>query len=327
MNSKIESKKLTSVSSIQENLSTIYSSVESPVFLHTNDMVNIYIRILLPEELISKQNNNNVLNLENKRGNKIFNKTINKLILSNLLKSNNHLGVGNNNLNILTILNKIYNKKVNIVPIFINNSAGGMNEFIIGHKSIYSPYKYNITMNKLNKYIISNKTIIKNNFINKNSLYNMLYYNIINNLFNNSKIENSFEDIKVNMLEPFNSLYNSVINSDGECLKNSSLNIDKNNMILSNLNNRYITGYSIHYSGKLPKADSSARTLKRNTVTGTLNYSSSKGSSASASSFAPNTTAVSGIGGSNTISKTLYYYNNNGLASTKTTIAHAPINH
>lgn len=238
---------------VLNNKTTIESS--EPIFLHTNDKLNIYIRILIP--VLSQLRKGVIKN--NKIQSKYYNNIINKLL--------------SNNLKILTILSKLYNKKVNIIPVFIRNTAGGMNEFIIGSNNVYSPYKYNITMNKLNKYIIPKSNISKNRYINRNTLYNIMYYNYINNLLNN----NIESDILINNI----------------------------NTILPNINNRYITGYSIHYAGKLPKADSSARTMKRNTLIGTLHSS----------------------GGSiNTISKTLYSYNNNGLASTKATIAQAPSN-
>lgn len=241
-------------------LTTIFSS--EPLFLHTNDKLNIYIRILIPSKTNMKNNYNKIIS-------KHFINTINKFMEPNT----------NNNINIITILNKLYNKKVNIIPIFINNKAGGMNEFIIGNKSIYSPYKYNITINKLNKYIIPKSTITKNHYINKNSLYNIIYYNYIYNIFNINNSNKNIGDI---------------------------LHLNSNITILPNMNNRYITGYNLHYAGKLPKADSSARTIKRNNNIGSIH--------------SVNTSA----GSINTISKTFYSYNNNGLASTKATITHAP---
>lgn len=241
------------------NKTTIESS--DPIFLHTNDKLNIYIRILIPVLSINVSNKSGLSNRLN--NNKIQSKYYNNII-NNLLSKN---------LKILTILSKLYNKKVNIIPVFIRNTAGGMNEFIIGSNNVYSPYKYNITMNKLNKYIIPKSNISKSRYINRNNLYNIMYYNTINNI-----------------------LYNN---------KESDILINSINTILPNINNRYITGYNINYAGKLPKADSSSRTMKRNTLIGTLH---------------------SWGGSINTISKTLYSYNNNGLASTKATIAQAPSN-
>jgi len=164
-------------------------------------------------------------------------------------------------LNMINILSKLYNKEVNIIPILIKD--GGVSEFIISNRSVYSPYKYNLVINKLNKYIVPITNIISNNYINKNSLFNILYYNNINNINNNLVEYSNINDIMT---------------------------------ILPNLKNRYITGYILNYAGKLPKADSSARTTHILSMVGTLHNS-------------------------NKIHHTSYTVGNNGLSSTKATIA------
>lgn len=252
-------------------LTKIYSS--EPLFLHTNDRLDIYIRILLPKKLNSV---NHQLSGGDQKSNKnelsYYNKIINSLIYDNKILSNINNKTSSNYISIINILSKIYGKKVKIIPVGIKD--GGMSEFIVGNKTVYSPERRTeITINKLNKYIVSKSTILKNSYINKKTLYNILYYSYINNPLSLIEGDTNISN-KTN-----NELY--------------WLNIMT---ILPNLSNRYVTGYNLYYAGKLPKADSSARAIKRNTMIGTFQNS-------------------------NTISDTIYTYNNNGLASTKATIA------
>lgn len=275
-NSKRYNKSGGKLNSGDMELTKIYSS--EPLFLHRNDKLDIYIRILLPRKLnrdngqlggINQKSNKNELN--SPFGSRI----ISSLIYKDKISNNINNKTSSNYISIINILSKIYGKKVNIIPIAIKD--GGMSEFIVGNKTVYSPERRTeVTINKLNKYIVSKSTIIKNSYINKKTLYNILYYSYINNpLLLNDDNKNIYDvSNKTN-----NELY--------------WLNIMT---ILPNLNNRYVTGYNLYYAGKLPKADSSARAIKRNTMIGTFQNS-------------------------NTISDTIYTYNNNGLASTKATIA------
>lgn len=274
-NSKRYNKSGGKLNSGDMELTKIYSS--EPLFLHTNDRLDIYIRILLPKKL---NTGNRQLVGGNQKSNKnelnYYNSIINSLIYENNISNNINNKTSLNYISIINILSKIYGKKINIIPIAIKD--GGMSEFIVGNKTVYSPERRTeITINKLNKYIVSKSTIIKNSYINKKTLYNILYYSYINNPLSPLRGNSNIYDIsnKTNK----NELY--------------WLNIMT---ILPNLSNRYVTGYNLYYAGKLPKADSSARAIKRNTMIGTFQNS-------------------------NTISDTIYTYNNNGLASTKATIA------
>lgn len=226
----------------------IYTS--EPIFLHTNNKLNIIIRILIPNLFIGQQLGNPT-EVDNKKQNtQRSNNNINNIYnnIMNIILENDY------KINIINILTKIYNKKVIISPIIIKDN--GVNEFIASISAS------NTKINKYNKYIVPKSIIIKNNYININLIYNILYYNNIYKLFNNNNI----------------------------------FKLNNYMVILSNLNNRYITGYNIKYSGKLPKADSSSRTTSKLFNIGTSHNSK-------------------------LISNSYYSYNNNGLASTKAIIA------
>lgn len=233
---------------IRNNLTKIHTS--EPIFLHTNDNVKIYIRILLPKKRKYIKDNNKLNYLYHY-----------KIIINNL--------IFNNKISIINILNLIYNKKVIIIPIIVKYH--NMSEFIINNNKIYTfDFKGKRNIKKLHRFIFNKSNIENIKFTNNRSLFNILYINNINNnLLNNNNNNENY--INLNLL-----------------------NI--NNTILSNLNNRYIIGYNMLYAGKLPKADSSARSIKRNTMIGAFHNSN--------------------------ISKNIHYnYNRNGLASVIGTIA------
>lgn len=227
---------------IRDNLTKIHTS--EPIFLHTNDNVKIYIRILLPKK--RKFIKNNKLNY-------LYHY---KIIINNL--------IFNNKISIINILSSIYNKKVIIIPIIVKYH--NMSEFIINNNKIYTfDFKGKRNIKKLQRFVFNKSNIENIKFTNNRSLFNILYINNINNTL----LNNNYTNLNL-------------------------LNI--NNTILSNLNNRYIIGYNMLYAGKLPKADSSARAIKRNTMIGAFHNSN--------------------------ISKNIHYnYNRNGLASVIGTIA------
>jgi hypothetical protein len=145
-----------------------------PIFIHTNDSLNIIIRILLPYKGTTKYNYHYIT--------QIFLDTIISSIKSNKLIDNCNKTSTTDKIcdkicSVSSILSKIYNKRVTISPIIVK--TGGMNEFIASLPNSNRDSS-NIIINKYNKYIINKSTIIRNNYININSLHNILYYNYIN---------------------------------------------------------------------------------------------------------------------------------------------------
>ena len=227
-----------------------------PIFIHTNDSLNIIIRILLPYKGITKYNYHYITQI-------FLDIIISSIKDDKLIDNRNKTGTTDKIYSVSSILSKIYNKKVTILPIIVK--TGGMNEFIASLPNSNRDSS-NIIINKYNKYIINKSTIIRNNYININSLHNILYYNYINQWLKTQ--------------------------SDPVAIYYPGLSLNKILTILPNLTNRYITGYNIQYTGKLPKADSSSRTTHKLFTIGTSHNS-------------------------NIISNTYYTVRGNGLASTK----------
>lgn len=227
-----------------------------PIFIHTNDSLNIIIRILLPYKGITKYNYHYITQI-------FLDIIVSSIKDDKLIGNHNKTNTTNKIYSVSSILSKIYNKKVIVSPIIVK--TGGMNEFIASLPNSNRDSS-NIIINKYNKYIINKSTIIRNNYININSLHNILYYNYISQWLKTQ--------------------------SDPVAIYYPGLSLNKILTILPNLTNRYITGYNIQYTGKLPKADSSSRTTHKLFTIGTSHNS-------------------------NIISNTYYTVRGNGLANTK----------
>jgi hypothetical protein len=141
-----------------------------PIFIHTNDSLNIIIRILLPYKGITKYNYHYITQI-------FLDIIISSIKDDKLIGNRNKTSTTDKICSVSSILSKIYNKKVTISPIIVK--TGGMNEFIASLPNSNRDSS-NIIINKYNKYIINKSTIIRNNYININSLHNILYYNYIN---------------------------------------------------------------------------------------------------------------------------------------------------
>lgn len=206
-------------------LNKLNINISYPYFYHSLNNLNILLFIYVPSHII-KLNNNNI--------------NTNNLIISRIIKRlfNNNL----NNNNIINLLNPLYNKNVNIEPIFIKYSY--MNSIIL---SKILQQQINVIHKFKGKYA---QTI--NNRIPLININNIIQYNY--------KIKNM-----LNWILTLNSFIN---NNNNDKLYNT---INLNNNILPLMLNQYIIGYNWQYKGKIQQSESNARSLKHNERYGIFN--------------------------------------------------------